>query len=72
MPRALPLSREVQLSDSVAVAAKRILLRYGAPINVLDDVSDEDRIALARDIAKTNLPDREARLRELLAERGSG
>jgi hypothetical protein len=59
----------VQLSDSVAVDAKRILLRYGAPINVLDDVSDEDRIALARAIAKTNLSEREARLRELLAER---
>ena len=32
----------MQLSDSVAVDAKRILLRYGAPIKVLDDVSDED------------------------------
>ncbi len=60
------------MSDSVAVDAKRILLRYGAPINVLDDVSDEDRIALAREIAKTNLADREGRLKELLAERGAG
>ena len=68
----LPLSREVQLSDSVAVDAKRILLRYGAPINLLDGVSDEDRIALARAIAKTNLADRETRLKELLAERGYG
>jgi len=57
------------LSDSVAVDAKRILLRYGAPINVLDGVSDEDRIALARAIAKTSLADRETRLKELLAER---
>jgi|TARA_B100000809_G_scaffold138384_1_gene135958 hypothetical protein len=65
------LSGEVQLSDSVAIDAKRILLRYGAPINVLDEVSDEDRIALARDIAKTNLADRQARLKELLAERRS-
>ena len=64
--------REVQLSDSVAVDAKRILLRYGAPINVLDAVSDEDRITLAREIAKTSLADREARLKELLAERGYG
>ena len=64
------MSGEVQLSDSVAVDAKRILLRYGAPINVLDAVSDEDRIALARDIAKTTLADREARLKELLAEGG--
>ncbi len=58
------------MSDSVAVDAKRILLRYGAPINVLDGVSDEDRISLARAIAKTHLPEREARLKELLAERG--
>ena len=58
------------MSDSVAVDAKRILLRYGAPIKVLDDVSEEDRIVLARAIAKTNLPDRENRLKELLAERG--
>ncbi len=71
MRYALPLSGEVQLSDSVAVDAKRILLRYGAPINVLDEVSDEDRIALARAIAKTNLADRETRLKELLAERGA-
>ena len=66
------MSGEVQLSDSVAVDAKRILLRYGAPINLLDAVSDEDRIALARDIAKTTLADREARLKELLAEGGYG
>jgi hypothetical protein len=59
----------LQLSDSVAVDAKRILLRYGAPINVLDEVSDEDRIALARAIAKTTLSERETRLKELLAER---
>ena len=63
---------EVQLSDSVAVDAKRILLRYGAPINVLDDVSDEERIVLARAIAKTSLAEREGRLKELLAERGHG
>ena len=63
---------EVQLSDSVAVDAKRILLRYGAPINVLDDVSDEDRITMARAIAKTTLAERETRLKELLAEQGYG
>jgi hypothetical protein len=60
------------LSDSVAVDAKRILLRYGAPINVLDDVSDDERIVLARAIAKTALAERETRLKELLAERGYG
>ena len=63
---------EVQLSDSVAVDAKRILLRYGAPINVLDEVSDDERIVLARAIAKTKLAEREGRLKELLAERGHG
>jgi hypothetical protein len=58
------------VNDSVAVDAKRILLRYGAPIGVLDRVSEEDQIKFARLIARTNLPDREARLRELLAEGG--
>ena len=60
------------MSDSVAVDAKRILLRYGAPINLLDEVSEEDRIALAREIAKPDLPKREKLLRELLAEAGYG
>jgi hypothetical protein len=58
------------LTDSVAVDAKRILLRYGAPIAVLDKVSESHRIEFARAIAKTMLPAREPRLRELLAEHG--
>lgn len=58
------------MSDSVTVDAKRILLRYGAPIDILDRVSDEDRIKFARIIAKTNLPDRENLLKDLLAEAG--
>jgi hypothetical protein len=58
------------LNDSVAVDAKRILLRYGAPIAILDNVSEEDRIRFARLVARTTLPDREGRLRELLAEGG--
>lgn len=58
------------MSDSVAVDAKRILLRYGAPINILDDVSESDRIEFARAIAKTSLPDREVTLKALLEERG--
>ena len=60
------------MSDSVAVDAKRILLRYGAPINILDEVPDEDRIALAREIAKTDLPKTEKLLREQLAQGGYG
>ena len=58
------------MSDSVAVDAKRILLRYGAPIAVLDEVNEPHRIEFAREIAKTVLPDRERRLRELLIEHG--
>jgi hypothetical protein len=58
------------VNDSVAVDAKRILLRYGAPIGVLDKVSEEDRIRFARLIARTQLPEREERLRELLQEGG--
>ena len=58
------------MNDSVAVDAKRILLRYGAPIRVLDKVSEDDRIRFARLIARTALPEREARLRELLQEGG--
>ena len=58
------------MNDSVAVDAKRILLRYGAPIAILDKVSEEDRIRFARLVARTTLPDREERLRELLAEEG--
>lgn len=58
------------MNDSVAVDAKRILLRYGAPIGVLDKVSEEDRIRFARLIARTQLPEREERLRQLLEEGG--
>lgn len=56
--------------DDVSVDAKRILLRYGAPISVLDKVSEKDRIEFARTIARTTLAERQSRLRELLAERG--
>ena len=58
------------MSDTVAIDAKRILLRYGAPISVLDKVSEADRIEFARAITRTNLPEREPKLRGLLKERG--
>jgi bifunctional DNase/RNase len=58
------------VNDSVAVDAKRILLRYGAPIAILDKVTEVHRIEFAREIAKTTLPEREGRLRELLTETG--
>ena len=54
----------------MAVDAKRILLRYGAPIAILDSVSEDDRIRFARLIARTTLPEREIRLKELLQEGG--
>lgn len=56
------------MNDSVAIDAKRILLRYGAPISVLDAVSQAHRIDFAREVAKTALPERQVRLRELLIE----
>jgi len=59
-----------KVNDNVAVDAKRILLRYGAPIAILDKVTEVHRIEFAREIAKTTLADREARLRELLTEQG--
>ena len=58
------------VNESVAVDAKRILLRNGAPIGVLDNDSEDDRIRFARLIARTVLPEREIRLRELLKEGG--
>lgn len=58
------------MEDSVAVDAKRILLRYGAPIAVLDRVSEADRIAFAREVARTALPERGKHLKKLLKERG--
>jgi hypothetical protein len=58
------------VDDSVAIDAKRILLRYGAPISILDNVSEADRIELAREVSRTALPERESRLRRLLREAG--
>lgn len=58
------------MTDSVAVDAKRILLRYGAPIAILDKISEVHRIEFAREIAKTQLPDREMRMHLLLIEHG--
>ena len=59
-----------EVDDSVSVDAKRILLRYGAPISVLDKVPEKDRIAFAREIARTVLAEREPHLKKLLKDRG--
>ena len=56
-PRVLS-NLEEGLEDPVAVDAKRILLRYGAPITVLDDVPEAKRI------------ERGSFLRNLLKEEG--
>lgn len=56
--------------DEVAKDAKRLLLRYGAPIRVVDQLSDEDRITYARSVVRTSLSDRPAKVKELLAEGG--
>lgn len=58
------------LMDSVAVDAKRILLRYGAPIGIMDDIGEKDRIEFARAISRTPVPDRGERLLEILVEHG--
>ena len=58
------------VSDSVAIDAKRILLRYGAPIAVLDKVSEVHRIEFAREIARTSLSERQTRVKALLREKG--
>lgn len=58
------------MDDSVARDAKRWLLRYGAPIAVVDQLSDEERITVVRSLIRTALNDRPARLRELLEAGG--
>lgn len=61
---------EEQVNDSVAIDAKRILLRYGAPITVLDNVPEAKRIEFARAVARTDLPKRQKFLKELLRDGG--
>lgn len=56
--------------EDVGVDAKRILLRYGAPIAVLDRIDEAERIELARLVSRTAVPDRGGRLETLLVERG--
>jgi hypothetical protein len=58
------------LDDSVVVDAKRILLRYGAPIALLDEIDDPTRVRLAREVSRTAVADRGDRLRDLLVIEG--
>ena len=56
------------MDDSVAIDAKRILLRYGAPIAILDKVTEPHRIEFARAIANEALDATEAAQCELFVE----
>ncbi len=58
------------MSDTVATDAKRLMLRYGAPISVVEKLSDEERITYARTIVRTSLSNRGKKVKELLAEDG--
>lgn len=58
------------MDDTVAKDAKRLLLRYGAPIAVVEKLPDEDRITYARSIIKTELSARPAKVKQLLNEGG--
>ena len=58
------------MDDTVAIDAKRILLRYGAPITILDDVPEAKRIEFARAVSRTVLAERGTFLRTLLKEEG--
>lgn len=58
------------MDDTVAIDAKRILLRYGAPITVLDAVPEAKRIEFARAVSRTALAERGKFLRNLLREGG--
>lgn len=58
------------MDDSVARDAKRLLLRYGAPIAVVDRLSENERISVARSIVKTTLGERPSTLQQLLKDNG--
>lgn len=58
------------MDDSVAKDAKRLLLRYGAPIAIVDELSEDQRIAYARNIIRIGVPERPAHLKGLLREDG--
>jgi protein-L-isoaspartate O-methyltransferase len=58
------------MDDNVAKDAKRLLLRFGAPIAVVDTLTDEEKIAYARLVIKEAVPDRPSFLRRQLAGDG--
>ena len=46
------------MDDTVAKDAKRLLLRYGALIAVVEDLSDDQRISYARSLLRNALSER--------------
>jgi hypothetical protein len=58
------------MDDTVATDAKRLLLRYGAPISIVDQLSDEERITYARSLLRAPGPERQSHLREMLSGDG--
>jgi hypothetical protein len=56
--------------DEVAKDAKRLLLRYGAPISIVSQLSDDDRISFARSVVRTTLNERPKKVKELLSAGG--
>ena len=68
--RILIPSGRTDVTDSVAVDAKRILLRYGAPIGIMDDIDEKHRIEFARAVSRTPVADRGERLLDILVEHG--
>lgn len=58
------------MDDSVARDAKRLLLRYGAPIAVVEQLSDTDRITYARSMLHASVSERPTKLKELLSDGG--
>lgn len=58
------------MDDGVARDAKRLLLRYGAPIAIVEVLSDDQRITYARNIIRKTVPERPAHLKSLLRDDG--
>lgn len=58
------------MDDSVERDAKRLLLRYGAPIAVVDDLPVDERIRVARSIIRSTVSERPSHLRKMLSEGG--
>ena len=61
-----------RMDDTVAKDAKRLLLRYGAPIAVVEELNDDQRISYARSLLRNAPPERQSKLKEMLREGRDG